>query len=112
VGGIMSEVDYIISLHPSKFDGYQSKKGNKGEIKAFISNLWKMAMEDSIKMSKKPFDLFIIHLNFVFTIERYCLERAFQKIKIKGGMCKPCCVFSFASNTIEYLFGLYFDVIS
>jgi len=102
----MNEVDYIISLYPSKFDGYQSKKGNIGEIKAFISNLWKNAIEDSIKLSEKPFDLFVIYLNIIFINERYCLERAFQKIKIKGGMCKPCCVSSLMDNTVEYLFGL------
>jgi len=36
---IKNEVKYIISTYPSKFAGYQSKKGRKGIIKAYISTI-------------------------------------------------------------------------
>ena len=106
----MTEVDYIISLFPAKWDGYQSKRGTKGIVKAFVSNIWKLAQEDGMKFKEDIFDLFVDYLNFIFINERYCLERAFQKIRIKGGMCNPCCVSSLVSNTVEYLYGLEFEV--
>lgn len=97
-------INYIISIYPSKFDGYQSKKGNQGYITAYISNLWDHAKNGFCGIG--PFQLFVNLLNSIFIHERYCLERAFQKIRIKGGMCNPCCVKNIVNNTIEYLFGL------
>ena len=85
-----------------------SEKGENGEIKAFVSNIWKMTEKWAKENQFDPFMLFVDYLNLIFIHERYCLERAFQKIKIKGGMCNPCCIYDIACNTIEYLFGLVF----
>ena len=103
-------VEYLISTRFSKFDGYQSKKGNQGYIKAYISNLWNMSLESALELSKNQFQLFVDMLNIIIIHERYCLERAFQKIKIKGGMCNPCCVRNIVRNTIQYLFDLDYDI--
>ncbi len=105
----MTEVNYKISTYLSKADGYQSKKGVTGEIKAYISNLWNETKEWAANNQFDHFALFVDYLNVIIIHERYCLERAFQKIKIKGGMCKPCCVMHAAENTAEYLFGLTFE---
>lgn len=104
------KVDYKISTHLAKFDGYQSKKGLDGEIKAYISNIWKRAEESVEELQDiDVYDLFAEYLSVIFIHERYCLERAFQKIRIKGGMCKPCCVEHISLNTMEFLFGLTFE---
>ena len=100
----MSEVEYKISIKASKFSGYQSKKGNQGYVKAFVSNLWKQAMEWHEKEVR--FQLFVDSLCYIFIHERFCLERAFQKIRIKGGMCNPCCVCNLAEKVAKYLFDL------
>ena len=80
----MIEVEYKVSVSKSKFHGYQSKKGDLGCVKTFVSSIW----DDS----KEDFYLFVLRLIYIIIHERICLERAFQRIKIKGGMCNPCCV--------------------
>ena len=103
---MMTEVDYLISTNLSKFDGYQSKKGNKGYVKAYVANLWNTSLENEYKFDEDQFQLFVNLLNSILIHERYCLERAFQRIRIKGGMCKPCCVGNLVKNTVEYLYNL------
>ena len=51
-----------------------------GEVKLFISSIWKCS---------KSFEHFVQKMIFYIIIERICLERAFQKIKMKN-RCKPC----------------------
>lgn len=92
-----TEVDYIISTFKSKFGAYQSKKGTKGILKLYISSIW--------SISNNNFEEFLLQLNFFMTVERYCLERAFNKVRIKGGACNPCCVHNISHKTIEYLFN-------
>lgn len=70
-----TNVEYKISLYPSKFLGYQSKKGNEGMVKIFISTIWKESHDN--------FYEFLLYLDYITLIERICLERAFQKIKMK-----------------------------
>lgn len=72
-------VNYKISSYQSKFLGYQSKKGNFGVIKLFICTIWKYSSD---------FDTFVDNLNYILITERICLERAFQKIKMRD-RCKP-----------------------
>lgn len=90
----MPEVNYVISTYPSKFAGYQSKKGNEGTIKAFVSTVYKGSYD---------LDAFVLHLIHIILHERVCLERAFNKIKIKGGMCNPCCVEKIADKMMDYI---------
>jgi len=75
----MTEVEYKISIYPSKFLGYQSKARNKGEVKVYVSTLLKYAENDFWK--------FVHWLDAITLIERLCLERGFQKIKMKD-RCK------------------------
>jgi len=94
-------VDYKISLYPSQYDGWQSKKGNKGYIKAYVSTIW--CKELSYKDSYDEIDNFVIGLICIYIVERICLERAFQKIKIKGGMCNPCCVQNCSKVVMDFI---------
>ena len=82
---ILPEVDYKISLYPSKFVGYQSKSKNQGYVKLFISSIWDWVNTWSDNY-KNIFENFISAINYIILLERICLERAFQKIR----MTKRC----------------------
>ena len=90
----MIEIEYKISLHLSKFLAYQSKNKNKGIVKLFISVIWKYV--------RKDFDRFVIWINYLTILERICLERAFQKIRMKN-RCKPYKDFLCKIEQIAYL---------
>ena len=106
---IFPEVDYKISLHPSKFAGYQSKNKNKGEVKIFVSSIWKWVhswrwtsyfIKD--EATEIMFDDFVNELKFTLILERICLERAFEKIRMKN-RCKPFENFYCKMEKIAYL---------
>jgi len=73
-------IKYKISLKNSKFWGYQSKSGNAGSITLFVSNIYEKSTD---------FDDFIRKYIITQLTERICLERAFQKIRLKN-RCKNC----------------------
>ena len=75
-------VDYKISLYPSRFLGHQAKKGKKGTIILYIYSLWNEC--------KGNFDKFVLDIVYTSLLERICLERAFNKIRMKN-RCKPFC---------------------
>ena len=76
----MTNVEYKVSLYPSKYVGYQSKAQGDGIVKTYISTIWKMCDSDFFK--------FVFWLDFITVLERVCLERGFQKIKMIN-RCKP-----------------------
>ena len=78
----MYEVDYSVSLHPAKSEGYQSKAGTKGKITLYAVNLWKNADGD--------FEDFLERLTYVALLERICIERAWQGIRMTN-RCQPHC---------------------
>jgi hypothetical protein len=78
----MCDVEYSVSLHPSKFEGYQSKAGQSGKVTLFIATIWDTVGED--------YERFLEELIWVSIIERVCLERAFQRIRMKN-RCEPVC---------------------
>jgi len=90
----MTEVNYIASNRKSKFAGYQEKKGIEGTVKVFISTIWN---------DTNNFESFVEGLIYYTIHERICLERAFNKIRIKGGMCNPCCVENVACEIYKSL---------
>lgn len=71
-----------ISTHPSKFAGYQAKAGSRGKITLYVQTLWMDAGGDE--------DRFIDGLAYVYLLERVCLERAFQRIRMTD-RCEPVC---------------------
>ena len=71
----MTNVELKISTYRSKGLGYQSKKGLEGKLTLFVSNIY--------DYSKQDFNLFVKCLDYVYLLERICLERAFQKIRMK-----------------------------
>lgn len=76
----MNEIEYRVSTYPSKFGGYHSTSKGKSTITAYVSNLF----------YEKSFNTFVYNLIFINLIERICLERGFQKIRMKN-RCKPTC---------------------
>lgn len=89
----MNNVELFISLNKSKFHGYQSKSGYNGKIKLFISNIWDNSINE---------DDFIINFCYVYLLERVCIERAFNKIKIKN-RCSPCKLRPIINKMISHL---------
>jgi hypothetical protein len=90
----MLEVNYKISLHKGKTPARWNINKNKGDITLYISNIW----EES-----ESYISFIYWLIYSVIIERVCLERAFNKIRVKGGRCNPCCVKNVASKMFDIL---------
>lgn len=78
------EIEYIISNRPSKFLGYHQKNGGRGEVKVFLPNIWQYASE--------KYETFVDAISYVFLLERICLERGFQRIRLQNrcGM-RPYC---------------------
>ena len=68
-------------MYPSKNIGYQSKAREKGEVKLYISTIWSHST---------TFEDFVEKIIYITILERICLERAFQKIRMKN-RCKPYC---------------------
>ena len=80
---IMKNVNYKVSLHKSVSSARWNIKKDKGNIILYVSNIW----------DEFPnFDYFIEYCIYYTLMERICLERAFNKVRIKGGRCNPCCV--------------------
>src|SRR4030065_2202931 len=76
----MPNVEYVVSNYASRFGGYQSKHGTDGVLKVFLPTLWTNGRE--------KFESFVAELTYPIWLERICLERAFQKIRMKN-RCKP-----------------------
>ncbi len=95
---ILTEVDYKISLYPSKFLGYQSKSKNQGYIKLFIPSIWDWVntWSDNYENIFENFNSAIIYITL---LERICLERAFQKIR----MTKRCEDYNGFSCKMDYI---------
>ena len=91
----MIEVEYKFLLSNGKYIGYQSKKENKGIVKVNLSNLYNISY---------GFYSFVLNLIEIIIHERYCLERCFNKIRIKKGMCNPCCIRNLSKKTMELLY--------
>jgi hypothetical protein len=80
-----SNIKYKVSLYPSKYVGYNSKNKGIGKVTIFITTLWKWIPKISGNL-----DNFITEFINILILERICLERGFQKIRMKN-RCKPGC---------------------
>jgi len=89
----MSDIDLHISTHPSKFAGYQAKSGADGTITLFVSTLWEDAHGE--------YDRFVDKLAYIYLLERVCIERAFQRIRIKN-RCEPVCKLLKIADLMQY----------
>lgn len=83
-----TEVEYKISMYPSRFHGRQYKLRNKGCVTIFVLSLWDHTYEKKLDMDTN-FSDFVSDLISIIIMERICLETGFQKIRIKGGSCNP-----------------------
>jgi hypothetical protein len=93
-----SKVLYRVSTYPSKFGGYHCKNKINGTVTLFVSTIWKTT-KNNINMLEEGddsidlFNWFVDDFIYLHILERICLERGFQKIKMKN-RCKPSCKMS------------------
>jgi hypothetical protein len=90
----MTEMTYQVSTYPSEFLAYQSKRGMEGLITNFIA-----------RYHYDEFNVFVAELIGYQLVERVCLERAFNKIKLKN-RCKrkpTCAPHYIASKMIDMM---------
>jgi len=90
----MLDVNYKVSLYNSISQARWNINKDKGNVILFISNIWK---------ESKNYEHFVQWIIYYTLIERICLERAYNKIRIKGGRCNPCCVEKIASEIYGFL---------
>jgi len=89
----MTEIEYKISLYPARSHARWNINKDKGNIILYITNIWWQKSES--------FENFVEWCIFFILLERICLERAYNKIRIKGGRCNPCCVEKIAHKIYE-----------
>jgi hypothetical protein len=88
------DVEYKYSLFTGKHPAYWNINGDSGKITFYLGEIWGISQSRA-----KPdidgwdeMDSFIDELLYYDLSERICLERAHEKIRLKGGRCNPCCV--------------------
>jgi len=91
------EIENRISLYENrKTEARWHIKGDQGTITLYLIPLWDEARDHSdffeIDNPELVFNRFIEGLNWSYLMERICIERAHERIRIKGGRCKPCCI--------------------
>ena len=87
------DVDYRYNITSSKYPAYWNINKDIGKITFHLGEIWDHSQNDLTgDICDDPVDNFIDDLIYYDLSERICLERAHEKIKIKGGRCKPCCV--------------------
>jgi hypothetical protein len=95
------EVETVVSLYDNRNNEARwNINKDIGRITLYLIPLWDDAIDHSLFKEHDEFNTclekFIDYLNFTYVLERVCIERAHEKIRIKGGRCKPCCVRYFA----------------
>ena len=93
------EIDYKISLYPSKYHGYWR---SNGKINIYVSKIWK-DMNDaySDKSDEEKVDEFTNDLRNVMLIETLCFYRGKNKLKVKN-KCLPHCKVARVANYLVF----------
>jgi len=93
------EIDYKISLYPSKYHGYWR---SNGKINIYVSKIWK-DMNDaySDKSDEEKVDEFTNDLRNVMLIETLCFYRGKNKLKVKN-KCLPHCKVARIANYLVF----------
>jgi hypothetical protein len=92
------EVEYRLSLNWGKWPAYWNIKKDLGTITQYLPSLWGEACNHSMFFETDHpdicFDNFMQELIYTEIVERICIERAHEGIRMKGRTrCKPnCCV--------------------
>lgn len=97
----MLDVNYKVSLHKAKTPARWNINKDKGNIILYIGNIWSSI--NNVLNDSNIYEYFIEWSILYILMERICLERAFNKIKIKGGRCNPCCVENVAFRMFDSL---------
>lgn len=102
------EVENKVSMydHPTHCARWNIK-GDSGQITLFILSIWDDARKHSDFHEHDHLDEvmkdFVGALIFGYLMERDCLERAHDRIRIKGGRCKPCAVAPIVNKMFDYI---------
>lgn len=92
------EVEYRLSLNESKYPAYWTIKSDHGRITQYLPSHWNAARQHSdifeLDHPDEVMENFIEELIYSEITERICVERAHERIRMKGRTrCKPnCCV--------------------
>lgn len=98
------DIDFRVSLHPSKFLGHWNvnKAKEVKRIVLFLGKIWREAQRVDYVEETGIFDvdLFIREIIRTIVIETVCIERANQGLRIKN-RCKPCKVHPVATSMLR-----------
>jgi len=105
------DVEYKYSLSTAKTSGRWNVNKDKGQITFNLEILYnhsKRSIDKFISQGRSYGqedieNLFIINLIETELVERICIERAYQKIRLKGhSRCKPFCVCEMPALCMAY----------
>jgi|GEM_PF-5167622 hypothetical protein len=87
------EVESRVSLHrpPDRTRARWNIHGDSGSITLFLPPIWDDASVSPQFHEDDLVDFLVLQIGHTYLLERICLERAHEKIKIKGGRCEPSC---------------------
>ena len=93
------EIDYNISTHPSKYNGYWKPSG---KISLYIQTMWKDVSNYHNNLNEDELiDKFTDNLIDIILIETICFYRSKSKIKVTN-RCKPHCKVARIANYMEF----------
>lgn len=102
------EVDNRISLHVhGTHMARWNIKSNKGDITLFLGSCWEEATNHSEFPGNEDeviIDLIGV-LIFGYLMERVCIERAHERIRLKRNKCKPCAVKGLVNHMFDHIIG-------
>ena len=102
------DVDNRVSMHYHATHAARwNIKGDHGQITLFIPSIWDDARKHSDFQEcdhlEEVMEDFIGALVFGYLMERVCLERAHDRIRVKGGRCNPCCVAKTVNRMFDHI---------
>ena len=103
------EVENKISMHihPSNIARWDINK-DTGKIVLFIPSIWDEAVKHSdINDPDDCFRTFVGVTIFSYLMERICIERAHEKIRLKRSKCNPCAVAPITNKMFDYILDSY-----
>lgn len=77
---MLMDIEYRVSLFKGKYTAYHNTNKNKGTITIYLTNL---------ETKDKSFELIVSEMVFLFLLERVCVERGRNNIRMKN-RCNPC----------------------
>lgn len=102
----MVHVDTRVTLHESPTHVAQWNINKETAIiRLWLPPIWQEAQRTSPDPGNEEETLrdFIGCISFSYLMERICVERAYQKIRLKRDHCTPCCVKDIANHMFDHI---------